>query len=255
MYDRQSPLNGMDMRGSNPETRRQVRLVRYVVPLAIFILVLLLTLLLTGCGSWLNDTRAGILTANQALNSYDDVAVEVWKDAPTDEMSKQELGVSLCACYIVQDSLMEGWAIATMVDAGLKKKKDFNLWVGNLLTVLDSLENHLEMSSLKIPPQLSMLITYAESLNPKAMMDPSKEPLAECSKILPEAPHKAAGAFPYEVVIGEGAEFALYLLNIIMDRLADKEISEDALEQVLREVFKQETLYLETISQPVGPDG
>lgn len=210
---------------------------------------------ITGCGSWLNNTRAGILTANQALNSYDDLAVEIWKDAKEDEESKAELGVSLCASYIVQDALIEGWTIATMVDDGIKKKKDFTQWVGNILTVLDALENHIEMSGVKIPPQLAMLIAYVENLNPKALMDPSKEPLAECAQILPQAAHKAAGAFPYSPLIEATGQLALYLLNIIMDRMADKEIPEDALEQVLREVFKQETLYIEAISQPIGPDG
>lgn len=254
MYDANSPLNGMEERTTHPRVRKQIRLSRWLVPIVLLAVIALLSFLLGGCGSWLNDTRAGILTANQALNSYDDIAVEIWKDAPTNPDSKQELGVSLCACYIVQDALIEGWTIATMVDDGLKKKRDFTDWVGNILTVLDALENHIEMSGVEIPHQLDILITYVESMNPRGVLDPSAEPLAQCSSILPEASHKAAGAFPYEAAISETAELALYLLNIIMDRLADEQIPEDALEQVVRQVFRQELLYLRALTAPIGPD-
>jgi len=203
---------------------------------------LLLVSCIAGCGTWLNDTRAGLLSANAALNSYDDVAVEVWEDAPTNPESQEQLGTSLCASYIVQDSLIEGWAIATMVDDGIKKKRDFTQWAGNTLTVLDALEDFLEMSGVKIPHQLGLAIAYIEAMNPKGVLPPDSEPFEGCADIL-AGKHPMAGNVPTEALIGAAADLGVFILNIVLDRLADKSIPEDALEETIRDVFKQAVLY------------
>ena len=244
MEDLRSPLNGHDLRDSHPKVRRDVRLSRWLVPLAILILVALMSFLLSGCGSWLNDTRTGILAANASLNSYDDIAVEVWKDAPTNPEAKADLGISLCASLIVQDSMIQAWAVTTAVDKGLQKEGDITPYLSTAITVLDSLEDYLEMGGVPIPQAVKAAIMYLESINPGGVLAPDEEPLEQCTAILQDNfPMAGIGSIPWETIVSTGAELALFLMQIIKDNIEGNDVPENALETYIRSVLKQATLY------------
>jgi len=215
-----------------------------VVPL------LLVCFLLPGCASWINGTRTGIEAANAALNGYDDVAVEVWKKAPTDPKAKEHLGVSLCASYLIQDSLVDAWAVATMIDEGQRKKTDLGLYLANTITILDSLMNYLDAANVPIPVPLKAASDYLEAMYP-GYRPPESEPLATCQAVLAE---HIPSAFPWATVISSGSELALFMIQIIRDQIDKKDVSSEALETYLRVPFKQEILY-ESIEATGGGEG
>ena len=215
--------------------------------------ILLAAILFSGCGGWLNDTRAGILSANAALNTYDDVAIEIWDNSPSHQESREQLGVSLCATYIIQDALIEAWTIASAVDAGIEKKKDFNEWIGYIITILDALEDHLEMAGVEMPHQLSILITYLESMNPKGILPFTSEPLAECHDLLSERHPMAAGS-TLAVMLRAAAELGIFIVNLLADRVADKDIPEEALAESIRPMLHQAVLY-DMVDETEDDDG
>lgn len=209
-----------------------------------FLTALVLASAIAGCGSWINETRTGILAANGALNSYDDVATEVWKDAPTNPKAKEHLGVSLCATYLAQEGLVDSWAVTTTVDSIQKKKTDVGAYLKNTLAVLDSLMNYLEVANVPIPPPVKAAALYIEKMYPD-YRPPEQEPLATCQDVLAE---HVPSSFPWAAVISSGSELALFLIQIIQDQIAGKEVSPDALEIYLRVPLKQETLYESAIA-------
>ena len=249
MLDLHSPLNGNDIRNSHPKVRRQIRLSRWLVPLAILALTALMTFILGGCGSWLNDTRTGILAANASMNAYDDIAVEVWSDAPTNPEAKKQLGTSLCATLIVQDSLIQAWAVTTAVDKGIQKEGDITPYLSTAITILDSLEDYLEMGGVPIPEAVKAAIAYIEVMNPGGVLAPSAEPLEQCSDLLAEKfPSAGLSSVPWETIVSSGAELALFLMQIIKDNIEGNDIPENALETYIRSVLKQSTLYERAIA-------
>jgi hypothetical protein len=253
MLDLHSPLNGNSLRTSSPHAQRSVRMSRWIFPLLVLILVTVMTILLSGCGSWLNDTRTGLLAANASINSYDDIAVEVWHDAASNPEAKKQLGISLCTTLIVQDNLIQAWAVTTAVDKGLQKEGDITPYLSTAITVLDSLEDYLEMGGVPIPEVVKVAIAYLESINPGGVLAPDAEPLEQCSNILAEKfPSAGLSSVPWETIISSGAELALFLMQIIQDSIQDKDVPEDALETYIRAILKQSTLYERSMTDTIG---
>jgi len=251
MHDLHSPLNGSDMRESHPKVTRQIRVSRWLVPIAVMIIVTLMTFMLGGCGSWLNDTRTGLLAANASLNAYDDIAVEVWADAPTNPEAKADLGISLCACLITQDSLIQAWSVTTAVDKGIQKEGDITPYLSTAIGVLDSLEDYLEMGGVPIPQAIKAAIAYLEGMNPGGVLAPDAEPLEQCTAILEEKfPMAGIGNVPWETIVSSGAELALFLMQIIKDNIEGNDIPEGALETYIRSVLKQASLYEHSQGDP-----
>lgn len=249
MEDIRSPLNGHDLRDSQPKVRREVRASRWLVPIGIVIVVMILALLLTGCGSWLNDTRTGLEAANGALNGYDDVAVVMWQDAPTNAEARADLGISTCASLIVQDSVIQAWSITTAVDKGLAKETDITPYIGAAITVLDSLEDYLEMAGVPIPSAVKVGISALEGINPGGYIPPDEDPLEQCTAVLQEHfPSAGLSSIPWDTIITVGAEFALFMADIIQRNLAGEDVPEDALETYLRHPLKQAVLYERAIA-------
>lgn len=197
----------------------------------------ILCLALAGCGTWLNDTRKGLMAGNAAVNAYDDVAVEVWKDAPTNPEKHKQLGVSLCASLIAQDALIEAWAITTLVDKGIAKESDITPYISNAVVVLDSLEDYLEMAGVNLPVALRVAISALESLVPPVAMPPDAEPLEQCEQVLDER-FPSAGV-PWGIIVGAGAELVLMVMTFIREQ----NIPDDMLEQYLRVHLKQGVLW------------
>ena len=210
------------------------------------VLVLAAALAAFGCAGWINQTRAGLKVTNTALNVYDDVAVEVWKDAPTKPEQAKQLGVSLCATLITQDAVIQAWEITTAVDAGVAKKKDVTPYIIAAITTLDSLEDYLEMGHVNIPPAIKMAISYLEQMNPGGVIPPGEDPLEQCTDYLAER-FPSAG-IPWGAIITGGSELALLILDLIRSK---EDIPHDALEDALRNPLKQAVLYEQTL----GDDG
>lgn len=208
------------------------------------LITIALCMALMGCGSWLNDTRTGLLAANASVNAYDDIAVELWKDAPTSPASKEQLGTSLCVTLIVQDSIIQSWAVTTAVDHGLQKEGDITPYLSTAITVLDSLEDYLEMGGVPIPGAIKAAIAYLESINPGGVLAPDAEPLEQCTALLAERfPSAGLSSVPWDTIISAGAEFALFLMQIIQDNIQGTDIPEGALDTYIRDILKQAALY------------
>jgi hypothetical protein len=234
----------MDERKTTPKVKRELRFARLLMPIVILALTALMTFLLSGCGSWLNDTRTGILAANASLNSYDDIAVEVWADAAENPQAKADLGISLCACVITQDALIQAWAVTTAVDKGLQKEGEITPYLSTAIGVLDSLEDYLEMGGVPIPQAIKAAIAYLEALNPGGVLAPDAEPLEQCTAVLEERfPMAGLGNVPWETIVSTGAELALFLMQIIKDNIEGHDVPEGALEVYVRQVLKQAALY------------
>lgn len=127
-------------------------------------LVVAVCLTLAACGGWASNARASLLTANEAVNAYDDVAAELWKDAPTNDTSFERLERSMCFTYLIQDAIIEGWAIVSMVDHGIKKETDFGYWAAETAVVLDQLEDQLTAWEIDLPEPLMKAFLVIESL-------------------------------------------------------------------------------------------
>lgn len=148
-----------------------------------------------GCGSWLNKTRAGLITANQGLNAYDDVAAELWSDAATNDESFRNLERSLCLSLMIQDTIIEGWAITSMVDYGIKEKADFTIWAGQAVVVLDHLQDFLYELQVPIPEPIAKVATLIEAFaGGFAMPDVEPPTDLECKAVL--SMHAAKGDVP-----------------------------------------------------------
>ena len=140
---------------------------------------------LAGCGGWLTKTRAGLLSANEALGAYDDVAAELWSDAATNDDSFVKLGRSLCLSLLIQDAIIEGWAITSMVDHGIKEEADFTIWAGETVVVIDHLQDFLYELGVPIPDPLAKVLLLIESFAGGFSM-PDVEPPTdlECKAVL-----------------------------------------------------------------------
>jgi len=213
-----------------------------------FWILLALTIWLCGCGAWLNDTRTGLLAANAGLNSYDDIAVELWADAQTNPQAKEQLGTSLCASLLTQDALIQAWDVTTAVDAGLAKKTEITPYIAAAITVLDSLEDYLEMGGVPIPETIKAALSYLERMNPGGALAPDAEPLEQCADLLAERyPSAGIGAVPWATIITTGADLALYLLDLVQSNLAGEDVPITALETYIRDVLKQSVLYEQSL--------
>jgi len=158
--------------------------------------VLVLAVLLPACGGWYNNTKAGLVAANDAVNVYDDVATEVWgekaqESTPEGTKAFDSLEKSLCFTYLIQDALVIGWGTAVMVNAGIKKETDFTFWVGSALTLLDHFENVFKLwSGNEIPGMIKTAIGalsgIIESFNPGGVMPPGVEPIdgLDCKAVI-----------------------------------------------------------------------
>jgi hypothetical protein len=199
---------------------------------------------ITSCGTWINDTRTGLLAANAGLNTYDDIAVGFWTDAPTNQNKREDLGISTCASLIVQDQLILAWEVTSAVDKGVKKKKDITQYIGTAITVLDSLEDYLEMKGYPLPAELKAIWMQLEYLNPKgATFTPVDDPLEQCADVLGENTPIAGMSVPWDVIIQSGSELALFLMQIITDSIKGMDVDDDALDTYIRHPLKQLMLY------------
>ena len=243
MHDPSSPLNGMNHSQSSPDVKRRVRMTRFLVPLVIFAVALLLTFLLSGCGSWLNNTRTTLLATNAGLNAYDDVAVELWRDAPTNQKAKKDLGISACACVMVQDQIIQAWAVTTAVDHGLKKKDDVTPYISAAIGILDSLEDYLEMSGYPLPTELKAVWAQLEAINPGGVLAPDSEPLEVCIDVLSEKVPIAGMSVPWEAILRSAGNMAMFLYEVITNSLEGRDVPEEALETYIRDPHKQLILY------------
>jgi hypothetical protein len=223
-----------------------------VVPLVIFAILTLLTFFLTGCGGWLQTTRTTLLATNAGLNSYDDVAVELWKDAPTNPKAKKDLGTSLCVTVITQDAVIQAWEITIAVAHGQAKEDDITPYIGAAITALDSLEDYLAMGGVPIPVIIKAAITQLELLNPGGVLPPDAEPLEQCAAILEERfPMAGYGGVPWDTILTSGVDLTLFMINLIRDVKEDRKIPDGALEDHIRDVLKQAVLYEKTMGD--GP--
>lgn len=254
MHDRNSPLNGHSLRDSSPEIRRQIRVSRYLVPLTIFVLLLLLTFLLSGCAGWINTTRTGLLSTNAGLNAYDDVAVEVWKDASGDSKQTEQLGMSTCVSVIVQDNIIQAWSITTAVDNGIKKKSDITPYISASINMIDALEDYLEMGDVALPVPLKVVVSELEKLNPGSVIDPGSDPLEVCTGILNERVPIAGPSIPWETIISSGAELGLFILRLVQDYQEGRDIPATALDDYIRDPLKQLILYEHAMADAGGGD-
>lgn len=150
---------------------------------------IVLVLALPACGGWFENTKAGLLSANDAVNAYDDVATEVWgekaqEDSPEGLAAFRSLELSTCVTYLVQDAIVMAWGTAAMVDAGIKQKSDMNVWIAWAITLLDHAENVFQLwSGDDVPELVKGAVDFMErtldNFNPGGVLPPGVDPPSE----------------------------------------------------------------------------
>lgn len=148
--------------------------------------VFALVLAFASCGGWYENTKATLLSVNDVVNAYDDVAAEVFADVDSPEHPKfKKLELSMCFMYTVQDLLLAGWSTASMIDAGIMKKTDFGYWAAKVLLLVDTAINQWAVWD-NVPAPVLGIQMYLRKYSPESVppLDWTPPGDLECKKLV-----------------------------------------------------------------------